>query len=135
MTSSRIRPLFPYISDLFARVLGETATHKTVLAYFETAWHRNSTYTSYESHTSPEASLRLYQILKPLSVEKRLDKKSGEGRREGKAAYEAWPKTNHEAAQITGKIRLKPGQRLTVISEHGATGIIRIHREGETGEM
>lgn len=105
------------------------------LSFLSGIMYRSSTYTSYESHTSLEASLRLYQILKPLSVEKRLEKKSGEGKRQGKAAYEAWPKTNHEAVHVTGKIRLKPGQKLTVISEHGATGIIRIHREGETGEM
>ncbi len=101
------------------------------LSFLSGIIYRSSTYTSYESHTSREAALRLYQILKPLSVEKKLDKKSGEHRSDGKAAFEAWPKTNHEAARVTGKIKLKPGQRLTVVSEHGAKGIVRIHREGE----
>lgn len=105
------------------------------LSFLSGVMYRSSTYTSYESHTSPEAALRLYQILKPLSVEKNLGKKSEVGRKNGKASYEAWPKTNHEAARVTGRIKLKPGQILTFTSEHGAKGIVRIHREGEAAEM
>ena len=73
--------------------------------------------------------------MKPLSVEKKLDKKSGEHTKDGKVLYEAWPKTNHEAARVTGRIRLKPGQKLTVVSEHGAKGIVRIHRESDASKI
>lgn len=101
------------------------------LSFLSGVLYRSSTYTSYESHISKEAAPRLCQVLKPLSVEKKLDKKSGEHTKGGKVAYEAWPKTNHEAAHVTGRIKLKPGQQLTVVSEHGTKGIIRIHRESE----
>ena len=101
------------------------------LSFLSGVLYRSSTYTSYESHTSKEAAPRLYQVLKPLSVEKKLDKKSGEHIKDGKVLYEAWPKTNHEAARVTGRIKLMPGQTLKVTSGHGAKGIIRIHRESE----
>ena len=105
------------------------------LSFLSGILYRSSTYTSYESHTSKEAALRLYQILKPLSVEKNLGKKPEVGRKNGKSSYEAWPKTNHEAAHVTGRIKLKPGQILTFTSAHGAKGIVRIHRECEAAEM
>ena len=105
------------------------------LSFLSSVLYRSSTYTSYESHTSKEAAPRLYQVLKPLSVEKKLDKKSGEHTKGGKVAYEAWPKTNHEAARVTGRIKLKPGQQLTVVSEHGAKGIIRVHRESDVSKI
>jgi len=99
------------------------------LSFLSGTMFRSSTYTNYESHTSPDAALRLYQILKPLSTEKKLDKLSGSSRTKGgMAVYEIWPKTNHEAARVTTKVRLKPGQSLSIRSEHGAHGIVRIHR-------
>ena len=86
---------------------------------------------SYESHTSPEAALRLYQILKPLSTEKKLNHTSGPQRAaEGKDIYEVWSRTNHEVARVTARIRLKQGQFFSISCEHGAHGIIRILREG-----
>ena len=97
--------------------------------------YKSSTYTSYESHTWEDSMLRLYQYLKPLSTTKKLGKVSG-CRAEGeKTLFEAWPKTNHEEARVTGLIKLKPDQRMTVISEHGSKGIIRIHREGDISDV
>lgn len=89
--------------------------------------YKSSTYTNYESHTGADSMLRLYQFLKPLSTEKNLGKASDyyDG---DKTLYEAWPTTNHEAAHVTGQIKLKAGQQLRIRSAHGFTGIIRINR-------
>ena len=90
--------------------------------------YRSSTYTSYESHTEAAAMLRLYQILKPVSTEKRLGKTSGYRTDGQKNLYEAWPETNHEVCHVTGKLRLSPGQKMVIRCSHGATGIVRITR-------
>ena len=105
------------------------------LSFLSGTMYKSSTYTNYESHTSPEAALRLYQILQPLSTEKKLGKPSGSHRaRDGKTACEIWPKTNHEAARVTAKIRLKPGQNLIIRSAHGVTGIIRTRRNEQSAQ-
>ena len=76
-----------------------------------------STYTSYEAHVSPEAIERLYRVLKPVSVEKPL--RTNVRRNE---AFISKPKTNHEVAQVTGKITIKPGERITILTPSGVTG-------------
>ena len=68
-----------------------------------------STYTSYEE--------RLYRVLKPVSVEKPL--RTNVRRNE---AFISKPKTNHEVAQVTGKITIKPGERITILTPSGVTG-------------
>lgn len=91
---------------------------------------RSSTFTNYESHTSPEAQYRLYKILLPISVEKSLPSKSGlQNTKEG-TAYLATPKTNHEVAQLTGTIDLEPGQSITIRVPSGVTGPIDITYHG-----
>lgn len=87
---------------------------------------KTSTYTNYLSHTSPEASYRLYKILKPLSVETRLTSKSGIQNAKDGLLYLARPNTNHEIAQLIGSIDLKPGQSITVRVPSGVTGTIDI---------
>ena len=72
--------------------------------------------------------LRLYQFLKPLSIEKKIEKPSV-FRTEGEnQVYEAYPKTNHEVAHVIGKVWIAPGQQLKICCEHGAHGIVRIDR-------
>lgn len=83
---------------------------------------RSSTYINYESHTSPEAQYRLYKILLPVSVEKKIKPSSNKG----KSTFSATPKTNHEVAQVTGQIRLKPGEAITIRIPSGVTGPIDI---------
>lgn len=93
--------------------------------------YKSSTYTSYESHTEAAAMLRLYQILKPVSTEKRLGKTSGYRTDGQETLYEAWPETNHDVCHVTGKLRLTPGQKMIIRCSHGATGMIRIARGGD----
>lgn len=92
--------------------------------------YKSSTFTSYESHTGVDSMLRLYQYLKPLSVEKKLVKSSGYRSEADKTIYEAWPETNHEAVHVRGFVRLKPGEQLVPCSPHGVQGIIRLRRDG-----
>ena len=77
----------------------------------------SSTYTSYEAHVSPEATYRLYKILLPISVEKPVNTRAA-----GDGSFIARPRTNHEVAQVTGKITLKPGETLTIRIASGVTG-------------
>ena len=83
---------------------------------------RSSTYTNYESHTSPEAQYRLYKILLPISTEKKINPP----RIKEKNTFAATPKTNHEVAQVTGQIRLKPGEAITIRVPSGVTGPIDV---------
>ena len=96
--------------------------------------YKSSTYTNYESHTDGDSMLRLYQFLKPLSTEKKLGKASGYRTEGEKVIYEAWPDTNHEAANLRGLVRLRPGEKATICCPHGASGIIRLRREGDDAE-
>lgn len=96
--------------------------------------YKSSTYTSYESHTWKDSMLRLYQYLKPLSTTKKLGKASGYRTEGEKVIYEAWPDTNHEAANLRGLVRLRPGEKAAICCPHGASGIIRLRREGNDAE-
>ena len=69
---------------------------------------QSSTYTNYESHTSPEAQYRLYTILKSISVEKKLRKSSICRETKEGLVYTATPDTNHEVVRVTGEIVLQP---------------------------
>lgn len=96
--------------------------------------YKSSTFTNYESHTAPDAMKRLYRLLQPLSTEKKIEKQSGLRTENGIDFFDAWPKTNHEAAHMTGQLVLKPGQRVTIHCEYGCTGIVRFVRERSMGE-
>ena len=90
--------------------------------------YNSSTYTNYESHTHEVSMLRLYQCLKPLSIEKKIEKPSVYRTEGENQVYEAYPKTNHEVAHVIGKVWIAPGQKLKICCEHGAHGIVRIDR-------
>lgn len=91
--------------------------------------YRSSTYSNYESHTSPEAQYRLYTILQPLSTEKTIRQIAEHHQAEDKMIYRAVPKSNREVAQILGKIVLNPGEHVRIRVPHGITGRIEIHKE------
>lgn len=92
---------------------------------------KSSTYTSYESHTTPEAQFRLYTILKSISVEKKLKEKSGVEKGKDGWLYKAVPRTNHEVARVTGTIRLRPEERIIIRVPHGVTGVVEALRKEE----
>ena len=85
---------------------------------------RSSTYTHYESHTSPEAQYRLYTILKALELEKPIRRATAHRATNDGYVYTATPKTNHEVAQAFGVITLQPGERIKIVCPHGVTGRI-----------
>lgn len=85
---------------------------------------RSSTYTHYESHTSPEAQYRLYTILKALELEKPIRRATAHRATNDGYVYTATPKTNHEVAQVFGTITLQPGERIKIVCPHGVTGRI-----------
>ena len=85
----------------------------------------SSTYTNYESHTSPEAQYRLYTILKPLSVERKLKPPAAPRTAENRTIFTAVPDNNHSVAQLVGSIQLNPGETIKISVPHGVTG--RIH--------
>ena len=87
---------------------------------------KSSTYSSYESHTSLDSQKRLYTILKAVSVEKTMSKKTSLIREDDKTIYHAVPRTNHEAVKITGDIRVKPGQRIRILCPHGVIGYMDV---------
>lgn len=87
---------------------------------------KSSTFTNYESHTSAEAQYRLYKILKPISVEAPLKRYKKEREANTGLIYTAAPKTNHEIVSLTGTIKLKPGDEITIRIPSGAHGRIRI---------
>jgi hypothetical protein len=87
---------------------------------------KSSTYINYESHTSEEAQYRLYTILKPLAVEAKINKKSGITKYSDKLVYEAFPNSNHEVVQITGKITFRCNQQIKIQSAHGVTGYFEV---------
>ena len=91
--------------------------------------YRSSTYSNYESHTSPEAQYRLYTILQPLSTEKPIRQITEHHQADDKMIYRAVPKSNREVAQILGKIVLNPGEHIRIRVPHGVTGRIEIHKE------
>ena len=93
--------------------------------------YRSSTYTNYESHTSPEAQYRLYTILQSLNVEKPIRQITERHCTEDKLVYRAVPKTNHEATQVLGTIVLRPGEEIRVRVPHGITGRIESRRTEE----
>ena len=84
----------------------------------------SSTYTNYESHTSPEAQYRLYTILKPLSVKVPLKQPKSLIEIGDKQVFTATPKTNHEVSQVTGSITIPPGEKILIRVPHGVTGRI-----------
>ena len=92
---------------------------------------QSSTYTNYESHTSPEAQYRLYTILQPLSVEHKLRKPKELRNTKDGQIYTAGPGTNHEVAQVFGRIQLPPGESITIRCPHGVTGSIKFQKKQE----
>ncbi len=87
---------------------------------------KSSTFTSYESHTSPEALERLYTILLPISSEKRINRKTKCEVVGGEMVYTAVPKTNHEAVRVSGTVTLKAGERIVIKVPHGVKGVVEI---------
>ena len=85
---------------------------------------RSSTYTHYESHTSPEAQYRLYTILKALELEKPIRRATAHRATNDGYVYTASPMTNHEVAQVFGTITIQPGERIKIVCPHGVTGRI-----------
>lgn len=92
------------------------ANDPDTLSFLEGKTLSSSTYTSYEAHVSPEATYRLYKVLLPISVERPVYTRAGDG------SFIARPRTNHEVAQITGTIILKPGERIAIRAPSGVTG-------------
>ena len=92
---------------------------------------KSSTYTSYESHTTPEAQFRLYTILKSISVEKKVKEKSGVEKVKDGWLYKAVPRTNHEVARVTGTIQLCPGEKIIIRVPHGVTGVVEALQKEE----
>lgn len=96
------------------------------LAFLSGQLLKSSTYTNYESHTSPEAQKRLFTILKPLAVEEKITKKSGVKKKNEKQLYLGVPKTTHEVARVSGSIDLPSGKSIIIRVNHGGTGYIEI---------
>ena len=94
------------------------------LCFLRAVLFQSSTYTSYESHTSPSAQKRNYTILKSLSTVKKLSSIPESTDENGNTRYTATPKTNHEVARIYGKIEIPPGKKLIIRCAHGVTGPI-----------
>ena len=86
---------------------------------------RSTTYTNYESHTSPAAQYRFYTILKTLSTEKKMPR-DVERREDGYIHLTIYPKTNHEVVRLIGSLELGPGEKIIIRSKHGITGSIAI---------
>ena len=84
-----------------------------------------STSTSYESHVSPEARDRMYAILKPLSVERKVKRVDFLEKTENKLIVRAVPENNHEVALLNGQISILPRTRVTIRILHGLTGSVR----------
>lgn len=90
---------------------------------------KSSTYTNYESHTSPEAQYRLYTDLKPLAVEVKLRQVQAIRRTKNGYVYTATPETNHHAVIVHGQLRVPPGARIKTSHPHGSTGSLKINSD------
>lgn len=90
---------------------------------------RSSTFINYESHTDDTASYRMYSILKPIAPEKDIRTKNPALiETDEHSVYTATPKTTHEVAQITGRIRLNPGESVRIKVSHGVIGKVDMLR-------
>ena len=95
---------------------------------------RNSTFLRYESHSDSYAQKFLYQCLKPVSVEKRIKKKSGITERNNDLLFSVYPKSNHEVSRVTGTIVIPPDSEIVIKVAHGARGYVE-SRPCEVAEL
>ena len=94
------------------------------LCFLRGVLFQSSTYTNYESHTSPSAQKRFYTILKSLSTVKKLSSIPETTSNKGTTRYVATPKTNHEVVRIYGSIEVPPGKKIIIKCTHGVRGPI-----------
>ena len=83
------------------------------------------TASNYTSFTSPEATERLYMILKILQPERPIEEIPTDFNADGSITYHITPKTTAETAGIVSSIILPPGWRLEVSCPHGVSGTTR----------
>lgn len=92
---------------------------------------RSSTFTHYESHTSPEAQYRLYTILKSLDIPRTIPKKRTSENERERTIY-AVPTTTADAAVLSGSITLQPGEMIIIRCPHGVSGSVSAQGVGHS---
>lgn len=87
----------------------------------------SSTYTNYESHTSPDAQFRLYSILLPISTTRPTNKKQLSQEISNDAVIiKAFPRDNHEIVRMHGVFPMKAGEKFRILVPHGVTGTVTV---------
>ena len=101
---------------------GESGTFKFLCGLSLAGDVTSSNYTSF---TDDEAAERHYALMRPLCLEKPIDKVSPTKNEDGTVTYHITPNTTAELAGVITKCTLLPGQKIIIRCPHGVTGTVR----------